>query len=112
MIIEKKDNYTLISQNSTDISLNNLLADLEEKYKSIENESVFVQLSEELTVKEEDFFVFLRYAELHNEAGTTFVLVHKGIDIDNFPEDFNIAPTLQEAEDILEMENIQRDLGF
>ena len=27
-------------------------------------------------------------------------------------ENLNIVPTLQEAEDILEMENIERELGF
>ena len=34
------------------------------------------------------------------------------IDIDDFPESINIVPTLQEAKDIMEMEAIERDLGF
>ena len=32
--------------------------------------------------------------------------------MDDFPDNFNIVPTLQEAEDVIEMENIERDLGF
>ena len=32
--------------------------------------------------------------------------------MDDFPEDFNIVPTLIEAEDIIEMENMERELGF
>ena len=63
-------------------------------------------------MKDEDFFVFLKYADLHSESGTTFVLINKSLNIEKFPESFNIAPTLIEAEDILEMENIERDLGF
>jgi hypothetical protein len=31
---------------------------------------------------------------------------------DDFPENFNIVPTLIEAEDILEMENMERELGL
>jgi len=40
------------------------------------------------------------------------VLVNSGTDVNSFPENFNIVPTLQEAEDILEMEAIERELGF
>ena len=32
--------------------------------------------------------------------------------MDDYPEDFNIVPTLIEAEDIIEMENMERELGF
>ena len=42
----------------------------------------------------------------------SFVVIKSGINIDDFPESVNIVPTLQEAEDILEMEAIERDLGF
>ena len=45
-------------------------------------------------------------------ATVSFVLVVKGIDADDFPDELNIVPTLIEANDILEMDNIERDLGF
>lgn len=51
-------------------------------------------------------------AEEKQQNGTSFVIVNSVIDIDNFPENLNIVPTLQEAEDILEMEAIERELGF
>jgi len=44
--------------------------------------------------------------------GKSFVIIQKRINIDDFPEILNITPTLQEAKDILEMEAIERDLGF
>ena len=34
------------------------------------------------------------------------------IEIDDFPEELNIVPTLIEAEDIIDMENMERELGF
>jgi hypothetical protein len=34
------------------------------------------------------------------------------IDIDKVPEELAVAPTVQEAYDIIEMEDIERDLGF
>ena len=40
------------------------------------------------------------------------MLVNSDANVSSFPENFNIVPTLQEAEDILEMEAIERELGF
>ena len=42
----------------------------------------------------------------------SFVVICNGIDIDDVPDEINVVPTLQEAEDVLEMEAIERDLGF
>ena len=54
----------------------------------------------------------MKYAEQHQQNGTSFAIVNNNIDVDKFPEWFNIVPTLVEAEDVLEMEAIQRDLGL
>ena len=42
----------------------------------------------------------------------SFVVVGSGFNIDIFPEKLNVVPTIKEAEDVIEMEEIQRDLGF
>ena len=42
----------------------------------------------------------------------SFVIVVNDINIDELPEELNTAPTVQEALDIIEMENIERDLGI
>ena len=110
MIIEKKEDYFFIS--SKDDAFDVFVKNFKEEYAVIEKENIIISISDDFSVKENDIFVFLEYAQLHKENGTTFVVVCNNIDIDNFPEDFNIVPTLQEAEDVLEMENIQRDLGF
>jgi len=57
------------------------------------------------------------FSEFYNafskkENGTSFVMVYNTINIDDFPENFNIVPTLIEAEDIIEMEAMERELGF
>lgn len=110
MNIEQKENYILLSTRSDDFS--NFLSNFEEKHQKIEENHLFIQISESLNISENDISLFLKYAKLHQENGTTFVVICKDIDVDKLPEDFNIVPTLQEAEDVLEMEEIQRDLGF
>ena len=56
--------------------------------------------------------LFLNIASTKKENSTSFVIIVRSLDIDALPEEINVVPTLQEAEDILEMENIERELGF
>ena len=45
-----------------------------------------------------------------NENGSFFGLLNTTIDIDELEDEINIAPTLQEAMDMIEMEVMMRDL--
>jgi hypothetical protein len=38
--------------------------------------------------------------------------VNNAINFDDIPEEMIVVPTLEEARDIIEMEEIERDLGF
>ena len=55
---------------------------------------------------------FLLISKQHKSEKHSFVIVSSIIDIDATPEELTIVPTLQEAFDIIEMEEIERDLGF
>ena len=51
-------------------------------------------------------------SENHRDKNLSFIIIANGIDFDELPDELVVAPTLTEAEDILEMEAIERDLGF
>ncbi|MFY7672249.1 hypothetical protein ACOSP6_14285 [Tenacibaculum sp. MEBiC06402] len=110
MKIEHKEDYILISSEETYFSeFYDLFSN---KHKEFAKNNVIINISSNLIANEQEISLFLKCADIHQESGTTFVVVYQNVDVDNFPETFNIVPTLQEAEDVLEMENIQRDLGF
>lgn len=110
MKTEYKEGYVLISSEENSFSeFYNLFAD---KHVELTENNVIINISSNLLANEDEISLFLESADIHQESGTTFVVVYQNVDVDNFPETFNIVPTLQEAEDVLEMENIQRDLGF
>ncbi|MBW2937931.1 ribonuclease Z [Aureisphaera sp. CAU 1614] len=48
----------------------------------------------------------------HRAAKNSFVIVNNSINPDDIPDEMIVVPTLQEAADIIEMEEIERDLGF
>ncbi len=80
--------------------------------ESFETHHLIVEVSDNLNMDNRKISLFLNLATNFKSNGMSFVVVKSGIDIDQFPETLNISPTLQEAEDILEMEAIERDLGF
>lgn len=55
---------------------------------------------------------FIRTSTLHRKTKQSFVVVNDSIEVDEIPFEMTVVPTLQEAEDIVEMEEIERDLGF
>ena len=106
MIVIEKKKYHLIKLNDDAIS------SFKKEFKKWKRKHCIVELSEKMNALDKKYAVLLDVASAQNENGMSFVLVQKGINIDLVPETVSIAPTLQEAEDILEMENIERDLGF
>jgi len=110
MKIEKKEKYTLIS--SDENSFSSFYESFLKKQSSFKDEHLVLEISDNINVKTEDFSLFLSTSEQKKENKTSFVIVQEHINMDDFPEDFNIVPTLIEAEDILEMEAMERELGF
>lgn len=48
----------------------------------------------------------------HKSMAKSFVLVDTVPRLKEYPEELSAAPTLEEAFDLIEMEEIERDLGF
>ena len=110
MKIEKKEKYTLLT--SDENSFSDFYKTYLEKETTLEKSHLVLQISNEININNEDFLLFLVKAQEKKEKGTSFVIINTKINVDDFPENFNIVPTLIEAEDILEMEAMERELGF
>ena len=110
MQIERKETFVLVTGDENSFSeffeafLNN--------QKKLEKENIVTQLSDSINVSTNDFFSFLSIAEQKKENGTSFVLINSTINVNDFPDYLNIVPSIQEAKDVIEMETIERELGF
>ena len=110
MIITKTEKYTLLkpTEESLDIFLNNL----EKNIINFKEEHLILDFSGKINTNLKELLLFLKLSEGHRQNGTSFVIIFEGIDIDEIPEEINVVPTFTEALDILEMDAIERDLGF
>ncbi|GEQ86255.1 hypothetical protein ULMS_17630 [Patiriisocius marinistellae] len=80
--------------------------------KAYEGKNIIVNLLKYDEMDLEHLLLFLNISTMHRKTKQSFVLVNNAINIDVIPPEMMVVPTLQEGEDIIEMEEIERDLGF
>lgn len=108
MKVEEKLNYILISD---DIDKNANFEKIEASINQAENQNIVLQASIN-NLNNGNIDRFISISDEKKANGTSFVIVSKEISVDTIPESLNVVPTITEAEDIIEMENIERELGF
>jgi len=110
MIIDNQGTTTIITQETATIV--ELVKKLEVLYDRFKNDNVIVSLSSLNKIPSEHIVEFLDISKKHRKAKHSFVIVTDKVNLDEMPDDIVIVPTLQEAHDIIEMDEIERDLGF
>jgi len=80
--------------------------------KQFADDNIILDLLQYEELDLEGLLHFLELSNTHRNAAHSFVMINASIDYDSIPDELMVVPTLQEAEDIIEMEEIERDLGF
>ncbi|MEJ2584551.1 MAG: ribonuclease Z [Robiginitalea sp.] len=110
MIFDKEGNTTIVFQES--ISLPKFLSNLTSAYPRLKNDHLIINLFSFGALTTSDLLGFLKLSDEHRSRGKSFVLVSDKISYDQVPDELSLAPSLQEAGDIIEMEEIERDLDL
>ncbi|HEY5687714.1 MAG TPA: ribonuclease Z [Yeosuana sp.] len=110
MILDQDGNISIITQEKATIV--ELVKKIQDSHSKIKNDNVIVNLSSLNNLSLQDILEFSEISYSHKKSKLSFVIVTDQVDIDKTPDDIVVVPTLQEAYDIIEMEEIERDLGF
>jgi hypothetical protein len=110
MILDSSNGMVTITQQSESIS--DLVGQMNESYIKFKNDNIIVMLSGFKTVMLDDILQFLLLSTTHRSKKHSFVIVTDKFNLNDAPDELIIVPTLQEAIDIIEMEEMERDLGF
>lgn len=108
MIVENEGTITSISQEKT--SMTSFLNELKEMYPKLKHNHIIVNLFPLNRVTVEDILQFLDISNTHRTSKKSFVLVTDKIAYDEIPEEIAVVPTFQEAKDLIEVEDMERDL--
>ncbi len=113
MNIENKGTTTVFTWELEDpkgIDFRNLI---KAEYKNVSNQNIIIDLSLRTVFFPKNMLEFAELSAFHKkEAKKSFVLVVGHLPLDDLPDEIAISPTLDEALDLIEMEEIERDLGY
>jgi len=82
------------------------------QHTSFKNHNLILDLSQHKDINLKFIQSFLKLSKIHRSGKKSFVIVASGIDFNALPTSLVVVPSVLEAHDIIEMEEIERDLGF
>lgn len=109
MKVETKGHTTTIKDTQGDLV--SFVMKVTHEYKTFEKHNIIIDLLTygHLTVK--DVNSLLALSKMHKKAKKSFVIA-ANTDFNSVSPQLVLVPTILEAHDIIEMEEIERDLGF
>ncbi|AXP82620.1 hypothetical protein CJ739_3558 [Mariniflexile rhizosphaerae] len=110
MIIDQDGTISIITQEKATIV--ELVKKIQALYPKFKNNNIIVALSYLNKLGLQDIVEFLELSNTHRATKHSFIIVTDKIDLDIVPDEIVVVPTIQEAYDIIEMEEMERDLEF
>lgn len=108
MKVKEKNNVVVFKKISEDLAA--FIKKIVDQPNVFKDKNIIIDL-EETALRPSEIIPFEPLAVLQNKQKKSFVIV-ADIDFDEVSEEIIVVPTLQEGFDIIEMEEIERDLGF
>mgnify|MGYP001204715671 CR=1 FL=1 len=111
MKINAHDNFVVVKENSND--LENFVFLLKPLLPiQLKDKNLIIDLLDYKLISLKDLLLFQNISDTHKEANKSFVIVNDVLNANSLPEEIMVVPTLQEAKDMIEMEEIERELEF
>ena len=110
MKVEKKGKTVSIKDTQGDLV--SFLMKVTHEYKTFEKQNIIIDISLHKSMNIKEINSFQSLSAIHKKAKKSFVIVAEGIDFNSVSQKLTIVPTMLEAHDMIEMEEIERDLGF
>jgi len=83
-----------------------------ENYHSFKGQNIILDFSRLNNIQKADLKSFNELLSQQEKNKKSLVIVSEGLDYNDIPEKYNVVPSLLEAHDLIEMDEIERDLGF
>jgi hypothetical protein len=110
MKVTTKGHTTLIKDTEGDIV--QFLEKINSQYNTFKDYNLILDISQDKTVDVKSIKIFTDLAKQYKKAKKSIVFVVKDIDFNKIPGSIIVVPTQLEAQDLIEMDEIERDLGF
>lgn len=110
MKVDQKGHTVSIKNTEGDFTA--FLMKITHQYKTFEKNNIIIDLLATPDLSMKEIVQFKSLAKQHKKSKKSFVIAVNTVDYNAVPEKLIVVPSLLEAHDIIEMEEIERDLGF
>jgi hypothetical protein len=111
MKIDTHENFIIVKENINNFE--DFITSLNPKSNvQLSGKNIIIDLLEFDEFSLEKLSLFSELATIFRKYNNSFVIVNNQINLNEIPDDILVVPSLQEAEDIVEMETIERELGM
>ena len=110
MKVDIKGHTAIIKDTQGNFS--NFILKLSEQFNSFKEQNLILDISKDENLNIKDLKEAKDLAKKHKKEKKTMVFVAENIDFNEIPNYLLVVPSILEAQDIIEMEEIERDLGF
>lgn len=110
MKVEQKGHTTIIKDTVGQTA--DFLMKVTHEHNTYKNSNLILDLTHDKNLSLEDVKSFAELIKLHKKQKKSIVLVADSVNFNAVPKNIILVPTILEAHDIIEMEEIERDLGF
>ena len=110
MKVDQKGHTVTIKDTQGDF--NGFVEKVTQQFKTFEKQNIIIDLSADNNLSESDLKLFLPLSKQQKKSKKSFVIVVADLDYNSISDKLVVVPSLLEAHDIIEMEEIERDLGF
>ena len=103
--------HTIIIKD-TEGNIVDFLEKITSQYNSFKDYNLILDISHDTTVDVKSIKIFSDLFKIKKKEKKSLVLVVENIDYNKVPVSIIVVPTQLEAQDLIEMDEIERDLGF
>lgn len=110
MKVDTKGHTIIIKDTEGNISA--FLEKVTSQHASFKNHNLVLDVTHDKSADTKAIKAYSELSKKHKKENKSFVIVAENIDFNDVPSSLLVVPTLLEAHDMIEMEEIERDLGF
>ena len=110
MKVDQKGHTTIIKDTQNNVEA--FVGKITNEYHVFQNQNLILDVSHDKAISNADLAHFKDLAKNHKKAKKSMIIVTDTVDFNKVPNYLNVVPSVLEAHDMIEMDEIERDLGF
>ena len=110
MKVDQKGHTTIIKDTHNNVEV--FVEKITNEYHVFQGQNLILDVSQDKAISNVDLAHFKELAKTHKKAKKSMIVVSDSVDFNKVPNFLNVVPSILEAHDMIEMDEIERDLGF